>query len=509
MIGKSGTVYLVGAGPGDPGLITVRGRHLLRRANVVVHDRLIGHELLREIGAGVQVIDVGKAPGAHRYSQHEINELLVHHAQAGRSVVRLKGGDPFLFGRGWEELSACREAGVSCIVVPGVTSAIAAPAAAGIPVTLRNTARSFAVVTAKTDAGDGAKALDYDALARLDTVVILMGRSLLTQVTRGLVAAGRSPDTPAACIERGTTSSQRQVIATLGTIAACADREGLRAPVVTCVGDVAACGLVRPKPNVTEGGRPLESKRIVLTKASSSSNSMIRLLQSAGATTVECPMIRIENIGPSARLNQTLGSLGQVDWIVFTSVHGVRGFFKRLRMIGTDARALAACRIAAVGPATARSLGRFGLVADFVPGSHCAEGLISAFSDRIRLPGSRILLARGDIAGRELPDELRRAGVVVSEAVMYRTLPATPTESQLEAIRRKNDAIVFCSPSAVRQFVSLGFGADGAVVACIGPTTAAAARDAGLPVDVVAEKYSATGLVEALERFFTRVRATA
>ncbi len=509
MIGKPGTVYLVGAGPGDPELITVRGRALLRRADVVVHDRLIGDELLHGIGTGVQIIDVGKLPGAHRFSQQEINELIVGHALAGRSVVRLKGGDPFVFGRGWEEMAACREAGVACVVVPGVTSAIAAPAAAGIPVTLRDKARSFAVVTARTDTDDQAAGLDYDALARMDTVVILMGRLALPQVARSLIAVGRSPDTPAACIERGTTSSQRQLIATLGTLAACVDREGIRAPVVTCVGDVAACGLVRAKRDSAEARRPLASKRIVLTQAPSSSKSIVRLLVAAGATVVDCPMIRIANVGPSETLNKTLNGLDRHDWIVFTSVHGVRGFFNRLRALRKDARCLAGCRIAAVGPGTARVLARFGLVADLVPDSHDAAGLVHALSDRIAGSVARILLARGDIAGRDLPDGLRRAGAVVDEAVVYRTLPATPTEMQLSAVRRKSDAIVFCSPSAIRRFVSLDFSTNGVVVACIGPTTAAAARRAGLTVDVVAERYSASGLVAALEQFFGRIGVTA
>ncbi len=246
MIAQPGTVYLVGAGPGDPGLITVRGQALLHRAEVVVHDRLVGLELLGEIGEDAQVIDVGKIPGEHRHTQHEINEHLISHALAGRIVVRLKGGDPFVFGRGWEEMSACREAGVPCVVVPGVTSAVAVPAAAGIPVTLRDKARSLAVVTARSSSDKQAAMLNYTALAQMDTVVILMGRASLTEVAQRLIAAGRGPDTPAACIERGTTRRQRQVFGTLGTIADRADQVRLEAPVVTCVGDVAACGLVRP-----------------------------------------------------------------------------------------------------------------------------------------------------------------------------------------------------------------------------------------------------------------------
>ena len=236
-----GTVYLVGAGPGDPGLITVRGLELLRRADVIVHDRLVASELLAEARAGSEIIDAGKAPGSHRYSQDWINALLTDRARLGLCVVRLKGGDPFVFGRGFEELAACREAGVDCVVIPGVSSAFAAPAAAGIPVTRRGVVRSLAVVTAQADGDSPAGLLDFEALAAIDTVVILMGRANLRSVLQGLLEAGRDAKTPAACVERATTPQQRVAVANLATLADAADRAGLAAPVVTVVGEVAAC----------------------------------------------------------------------------------------------------------------------------------------------------------------------------------------------------------------------------------------------------------------------------
>lgn len=509
MIAESGTVYLVGAGPGDPGLITVRGRALLRRAEVVIHDRLIGAELLSEIGQDAQVIDVGKTPGEHRHTQHEINELLVSHARAGRAVVRLKGGDPFVFGRGWEEMNACRKAGVPCVVVPGITSAIAAPAAAGIPVTLRDKARSLAVVTARTETGDQVEMLNYSALSKMDTVVILMGRASLPKVARRLIAAGRSPDTPAACIEHGTTNHQRQVIATLGTVADRADQVGLEAPVVTCVGDVAACGLLRPQgEDSARRSRLLTGKRVVVTKARSSSRELRRLLSEAGAIVIDCPMIQIGKAAPTAASNKMLQVLDQYNWIVFTSVNGVRGFFRRLKARGKDARAVATCRIAAVGPVTARSLRRFGLLADVVPDKHNAAGLLRALAN-VDLGSSKVLLPRGDIAGHELPNGLRAAGAGVDELIVYRTLPATPSVSQIGALGQASDAILFCSPSAVRRFVALDMNANGAAVACIGQTSAEAAREAGLSVDVVAERSSSSGLVSALEGFFALTGVTA
>jgi len=239
---EQGKVYLVGAGPGDPGLITVRGLEILRRADVLVHDRLCGDELLKELPAGAEIIDVGKEPGCHTIPQEQIDELLIGRARGGACVVRLKGGDPFVFGRGYEELAACRSAGVECVVVPGVSSAFAVPAAAGVPVTTRRLVRSLAVVTARSARDPEPPPLRFDALAAMDTVCVLMGRARLREIADSLIAAGREPSTPAACIEWGTTPRQRLAVGSLATIADLADREGLRAPVVTVIGEVAAYG---------------------------------------------------------------------------------------------------------------------------------------------------------------------------------------------------------------------------------------------------------------------------
>lgn len=247
---RPGTVYLVGAGPGDPGLMTLRGLALLRQADVIVHDRLVARELLAEVSQNAEVIDVGKAPGKHRYSQSWINAILVDRAESGRCVVRLKGGDPFLFGRGYEELTACRAAGIECVVVPGVSSALAAPAAVGTPITNRGAARSVAIITGQTGKDEATDTLNYEALAGMDTIVILMGRANLTELTRSLSDAGLDPATPAACIEQATTPRQRVAKATLATIAEVADREGLCAPVVTVIGQVAALAGVADAPRL-------------------------------------------------------------------------------------------------------------------------------------------------------------------------------------------------------------------------------------------------------------------
>lgn len=255
MTSRRGVVYLVGAGPGDPGLLTVRGRDLLGEADVVVHDRLLGQGMLSGVRPDAEIIDVGKEPGCHTAPQEEINALLIDRARRGQRVVRLKGGDPLVFGRGFEEVTACRVAGIECVVVPGVTSAVAAPAAAGIPVTDRRYVRSLAIVTARTARDSPAPPLDYQALAAMDTVVVLMGRAKLPEVTQSLIEAGRDPATPAACIEWATTPRQRVTVGTLGTLAEQADRDGLRAPVVTVIGEVAAHAEKMPPPQPDDHSR--------------------------------------------------------------------------------------------------------------------------------------------------------------------------------------------------------------------------------------------------------------
>ncbi|UCC31311.1 MAG: uroporphyrinogen-III C-methyltransferase, partial [Phycisphaerales bacterium] len=361
-----GTVYLIGAGPGDAGLITVRGRQLLEYADVILHDRLISGDLLVYARPGAEVIDVGKVPGESRHTQEDIHATLIDRARRGRTVIRLKGGDPLVFGRGWEEWRACRDAAVPCIVVPGVTSAVAAPAAAGIPVTHRGTSRTFAVTTARTADDTAAFSSNCKALAKVDTVAILMGRSRVAEAARAFVSAGRDPATPAACIEQGTTPWQRSVVATLETIAEAADRKGLRAPVVTVIGEVARCAdeykeyldsiWTQCAPRTRRGGtssgptfvpsEPLAGKRIVITRSHSSLRGLRRRLLAAGASTIEAPMIRVEYPEKPDLLDAAIRNLKCYDWIAFSSVHGVRGFFERLRVLDRDVRALASCKVA-------------------------------------------------------------------------------------------------------------------------------------------------------------------
>jgi len=496
-----GIVYLVGAGPGDPGLITVRGLDLLRTADVVVHDRLIAPELLAEVRPGAKIVDVGKTTKDQSISQEAINALLVQHAQAGSRVVRLKGGDPYVFGRGFEELDACRRAGIDCIVVSGVTSAVAGPAAAGIPVTHRQFVRSFAVFSAHAAEECAARPLDYGALAKIDTVVVLMGREKLAEVTRSLIAAGRDPATPAACIEQAATRRQRVKTATLATIAAAADRDALRAPIVTVIGEVARLA--------GDGGMAVQAglagKKIAITRPRSAGGPLRRLLSAAGATPISFPMIRVVDPPSTEALDDALRHLDRYQWTVFTSAHGVRFVWRRLAALGLDTRSLGSCRVAAVGPATAHALRRRGVVADLVPQTYAGEALVNAVIATMTSPG-RILCPRSDIAPRDLPERLRQKGAVVDEVIAYQTEDAKPSEAALNLVREGVEAIVFCSPSAIRRFVALGLQPGNAAVACIGPTTAAAARESGMRPDVVAQEHTADGLVAALEECFVRGR---
>lgn len=488
-----GLVYLVGAGPGDPGLITVRGRELLRAADVVVHDRLIPHQLLANVRPKAEVIDVGKAPGAHRVSQEQINEILVERARRGLCVVRLKGGDPFVFGRGCEEVAACRAAGIECIVIPGVSSALAVPLAAGIAVTHRGISRSFAVITAETAAGD--ESVDFTKFAAVDTLVILMGRERLPEIARSLVRAGRDPSTPAACIERATTARQRVVVGSLETIAAFADREGLTAPMVTVIGEVARDA----ESSALVATAPLLGKRVAVTRPRGASRDLERSLIARGAIVVRCPLIKIEY---PLDAKSAVPKFTEYSWIAFTSRHGVIGFWKQVRAAGLDARALAGCKIAAVGPTTADALRRIGLEPDLIANDSSGTGSAKALRSADEITARRILLPQGDIAMRSPTQLLRAGGAVVDEWIVYRTIGASPTKSARANLEAGVDAILFFSPSAVRSFVEAGLPVGSAFVACIGPTTAKTATDLNLPVGVVAEDHSAAGLVAALEAHF-------
>jgi uroporphyrinogen III methyltransferase/synthase len=480
------TVYLVGAGPGDPGLLTRRGAALLERADVVVYDRLAHPSLLELAPSAAERINVGKAPGAVEMDQDGINAVLVDRGLAGKEVVRLKGGDPFVFGRGGEEAEALATAGVAFEVVPGITSAIAAPAYAGIPVTHRGLSTHFTVVTGHEDPAKGTSDTDWDALARAGgTLVILMGAGHLADIAARLIAGGRPPETPVAAVRWGTHPSQRTIRSTLGTVA----DAGVRAPSAIVVGKVAALDLAWFE------ARPLFGRTVVITRAREQASALRSRLEALGAEVMELPAIELQP------MDFTLPDLGPYAWLVLTSANGVDALFDRgLAVAGLDARALAGTKVAAIGSGTAAALERRGIRADLVPERFVAEALLDAFPDP-RLEAERVLIASAEQARDVLPEGLADRGYTVDVLPVYRTVRAEPEPEQLDRVRAGEiDAITFTSSSTVTGFSDLvgPLPDPQPLVVSIGPITSKTAVDRGIRVDVEADPHSVDGLIDAL-----------
>ena len=480
------TVYLVGAGPGDPGLLTMRGAELLGRADVVVHDRLSAAELLDLAPATAERIDVGKAPGRVRLTQEQINELLVERGLAGQTVVRLKGGDPFVFARGSEEAHALAQAGVAYEVVPGITSALAVPAYAGIPVTQRFSSTSFTVVTGHEDPASGEGTVDWSAVARTGgTLVILMGVGRWPAIAAGLLAAGLPADTPAAAVRWGSRPEQHTTRATLATLG----DHPLAAPSVIVVGGVAAEELE------WFTAKPLFGKTVVVTRARAQASTLVGRLRELGADVVEAPAIEVvESEDGGAALADATARIATFDWVVFTSPNGVHRTFAGL----PDSRALAGVQVAAIGSGTAAALASYRVVADLVPSEYVAESLLAALPSPPPDRPGRILLARAAVARDVLPDGLRAAGWEVEVVEAYRTQPAELSADDVERVAGA-DAVTFTSSSTVTNLLD-AVGIEGAppVVVSIGPITSATARDRGLVVTAEAAEHTIDGLVAAL-----------
>jgi uroporphyrinogen III methyltransferase/synthase len=494
---SKGRVYLVGAGPGDPGLITVKGLACLQKADVVVHDRLVNAGLLRQAPQGCEMINVGKSPQRHTLPQEAINALLVEKALAGKVVVRLKGGDPFLFGRGGEEAEALAEAGVPFEVVPGVTSAIAAPAYAGIPVTHRDHTSTFAVVTGHEDPTKADSSLDWQKLATgVGTLVCLMGVGNLPQIVAKLIEHGRDPRTPVAIVQQGTEARQKTVTGTLADIVERAREADIRPPAVTIVGEVVA---LREKLRWFDT-KPLFGKRVLVTRSREQASALSERLRELGAEPLEHPAIEIAPPKDMAPLDEAIAKLSAYDWLIFTSVNGVRAFVARMSEKGTDIQALARLKIAAVGPATAQALQEYGLRVDHMPQVYRTEEIAAGLTD---IAGERILLPRAERAGKQLARALRGRGALVDEVIAYRTL-AVGAPHELKALLEDEqiDIVTFTSSSTVRNLVRMLDGdiecLQRPVVACIGPVTARTAERLGIHVDVVASEHTIAGLVEAI-----------
>jgi uroporphyrinogen III methyltransferase / synthase len=488
----SGKVYLVGAGPGDPGLLTARALELIAQADVILYDRLIPATALDDARADAELLFVGKEGGGASVPQEQTEALMIDRAKAGATVVRLKGGDPFVFGRGGEEALALRQAGIPFEVVPGVTAGVAASAYAGIPVTHRGLASAVALVTGHEDPDKDETAIDWRALATFPgTLVFYMGVRRLHHIASALIAAGRSAAEPAAVIESGTLPTQRTITSTLQGIADAARQHDVRPPSITVVGPVAALSeqLSWLSP------RPLRGRTIAVTRARAQASGLARRLQQLGATVVQAPVIRIQPL-PGPALDPS-----PYDLVCLTSANGVAALFARLDdgvHPAGDARALAGAKVAAIGPGTARELARHGVIADIVPERFVAEGLVDALAG---LPVARALVARAREARDVLPDALRARGAQVDVLELYETV-AQPLSAQALADSRTAQYLTFTSSSTVRYFLAAAGGraelSPATRIVSIGPVTSAALRGHGLEPDVEATRHDIDGLIDAL-----------
>jgi len=518
---RSGVVYLVGAGPGDPGLMTLRGAELVASADVILHDRLIAAAALRGAREDAEIVYVGKRPGERasdgerarsqprrtsgtdtadferEVSQAEIERLMIEHARAGRSVVRLKGGDPFVFGRGGEEAEALADAGISFEVVPGVTAGVAAPAYAGIPLTHRDDASAVAFVAGHEDPSKDGSAIDWDALARFPgTLVLYMGVRRLPEVAARLIAAGRDAAEPAAAVERGTTPAQRTVAATLEGLPDAASQAGIRPPAIVLTGQVAA----RRETIAWLERRPLFGRRVVVTRARAQASGLAATLGALGAEVIELPAIRIVSRIDSAVVRDAIAAIHSYALVCLTSPNGVRLLLQALDVAGLDARALANATIAAIGPGTAAALAERGIRADVVPERSIAEALVESLA-AFDVANRPVLVVRAAEARDVLPEALRERRGKVDVVALYETVADEPDPDAVDAARSA-DYLTFTSSSTVRNFVAaVGAGfPERARVVSIGPVTSDAARQAGMIVDVEADRHDPEGLVEALVR---------
>ncbi|RYG70927.1 uroporphyrinogen-III C-methyltransferase [bacterium] len=491
------TVSLVGAGPGDIGLLTIRGLEILKSAEVVVYDALVNPELIDFASDSAEKIYVGKRAGAHSMTQDEINAVLIEKAVQGKSVCRLKGGDPFVFGRGGEEALACYANEIPFEIVPGVTSSIAAPAYAGIPVTHREVATSFAVVTGHTATDDAPP----DAIPNADTLVFLMGVKALPLIVAKLLGRGDSPEKPVALVRWGTRTEQQTVVGTLATIEAEVAKAKLKAPALIVVGDVVK---LREKLRWFDN-RPLWGQTVIVTRAREQASSLVEGLRKLGAKVVQCPTIRVEPLESTPILDEEIPLLMRNNWVVFTSTNGVEQFFKKLDSLKLDARVFGPACVAAIGPATASALQKRGIICDYLPESSISENVAAGLLERGAANG-RTLVIRAQEGREVLEQKLRESGATVTVAPLYRTLPddSNGPEAREMIERGEVDWVTFTSSSTVKNFVD-ALGAEFVAqhraqfkVAAIGPVTSESAIKFGLQPDVVSQEASVEALAAAL-----------
>ncbi len=502
MADKTTKCALVGAGPGDLGLVTLRAKQLITQAEVIVYDYLCNPAMLQWAPENAERIYVGKKAGAHTLSQEGINQLLVEQTRAGKRVVRLKGGDPFVFGRGGEEALALAEAGLEFEIVPGVTSAIAGPAYAGIPITHRGNNSHVTFFTGHENPEKTESSIDFSALAKLGgTQVMLMGVERIGAITREFLENGVRPDLPVALVRWATTGRQQTLTGTVENIAGKVVAEGFEAPAVAVFGEVVA---LREKLNWFEG-RPLSGKRIVVTRTRTQAGVLSAQLEALGADVLELPTIRIEPPSDLRAFAELVQDAHAYDWIIFTSPNGVNAFFELFYKLYSDAREIGGAKIAAIGPATAQRIKDFRLHVDLQPEEYVAEAVVKEFAKQGGVENLRILLARAEKARDVLPKELTAMGAIVDEAFAYRTVAETRDDNgaRRRFVEEGADLITFTSSSTVENFMALELPwPERMQVASIGPVTSKTARELGLEVAVEARKHDIPGLVEAISRHY-------
>jgi uroporphyrinogen III methyltransferase/synthase len=505
---KPTTVYLVGAGPGDPKLITLRGKELLAEADVVIYDYLANPKLLEFAKEGAEKIYVGKKGGSRSpLHQEHIQQLMIEAAKAGKCVVRLKGGDPFIFGRGGEEAEALVAAGIPFEVVPGVTSAISVPTYAGIPLTHREMASTVAFVTGHEDPAKEGSLVDWAKLAGgPDTLVFLMGMGNLAGIVSELVRHGKDPKTPIALIRWGTHPFQKTLVGRLDNIVEKVGTEGMKPPVVMVIGEVVS---LRNRLNWFES-KPLFGKRIVVTRAKEQAPEFMDLLSSYGAEAISFPTLQLAPPPSWAEMDAAIERIERYDWIIFTSVNGVQSFRKRLATLRKDLRLLKGISLCAIGPQTAAEVEAWGLQVDLVPSEFKAEGVLQALEGR-GIAGKRFLIPRAKEAREILPEEIQKKGGKVDVVPVYQSVRPDHDRASLETLLRgkKVDVITFASSSTLRNFMEI-LGPQrrswlaGSAIACIGPITAETAREFGLKVDVIPGEYTLPALAESIVDYFRK-----
>ena len=501
---KKGKVYLIGAGPGDPGLLTIKAKEILEKADCIVYDRLINSTFLSYRNEEAELIYVGKKPDRHTYKQEEINNILIKKAGEGKIVVRLKGGDPFVFGRGGEEGIALFEETIPFEVVPGITSAISVPAFAGIPVTHRGYNAAFTIITGHEDPTKENSSVDWKRLASgNDLLVILMGVGRLEKIATSLIEGGKDKNTPVAIIKEGTKSSQKTITGNLASISKKAKEENITPPAIIVIGENVN---LREKLTWIEK-KPLFSKNIVVTRARAQASKLTSLLESYGANVIEFPVIKIKPPSSFEEIDREIESINKYKWIIFTSQNGVKAFMERLYISGKDVRILGGIKICAIGRETGKELKKSGIIADYVPEKFIGEELVKNFPSFP--PGTEILIPRAKIARETIPEKLKKSGAKVTVLTAYETVMEENKGEDLKNISKDIDVITFTSSSTVTNFIEkihkLNINKEdfsNTVFAAIGPVTAKTAEKHGLKIEIMAEEYTIKGLVEAILDYY-------